>query len=609
MPRPLRSAAALVLCAGALALLGCTKGGAPAAGEASKGGDPAPQDAAAERDASATATAPTSAPKPDAEAEIEADAEAPASDPQPPPAATLERSAAALAIKATVDRDPGFRLEPLTKMHALAAAPQAPSFGAPLRDPGAAYDDDLLTAATCAPQAEEPCAIGLALADDAEVTMLRLFLAAGPDYRDYTGAPRPKKIAIHTDAGKVELDYPDGAAHRFVIFAAPVRTKGLSVEVLEVYKGRGAGDLHFAEVEVYGTRGAARPPLELDPRHAFVYFETQPWKDKGGGAHTVKMTWLETFGYGGIGVPGPRRRWLRGMAAFGRAEDRFVLVEKGLSSTCDAPEVGYLLIDKTTRVIYPLGPMAGGAAAIHRHSGGLGFFMVPAGIAGDAGPSEALKGARSIVFDPATQSFDRRRGGARASLADQLRDGGFDEAAPRPGGVDLDAYVGDPKSHCEALDAATLADAVATSEVLSAEHPGAWWSCGIGDGHRVILGRDAACGEAVSVMIKTPEGELRRRAEFPAGAGPRRVAVERDPAFPGVLVEVGKESGAASDLVPVNIDHIDEPILRDASLGVRPPDACGPCLLTYAGAAAVADDPGADDGDDDDLAQPPADAP
>ncbi|MCA9658861.1 MAG: hypothetical protein KC486_11005, partial [Myxococcales bacterium] len=536
----------------------------------------------------------------------------------PAPPVELHRSAAPLAIKTKTDRDPGFRLDPLIAMHALAAAPQAPGFGAPLRDPTLAYDDDLLTAATCTPNEgdQSTCALGLALPADAEVTMLRLFLAAGPDYRDYIGAPRPKRIAVHTDAGKVELDYPDSAAHHFVIFAEPVATKGLSVEVLEVYKGRSGGDLHFGEVEVYGTAGAARAPLGLDPRHAFVYFETQPWKDKGGGEHTVKMTWLETLGYEGVGVPGPRRRWLRGIAAFGRAEDRFVLVERGLSSTCDAPEVGYLLIDRTTRMIYPLGPMAGGGATIHRHSGGLGYLMVPAGIPADAGPSDALKGVRSIVFDPEAGSFDRRRGKAKLALAEQLRDGGFDDAYRRPGGVDLDTYVRDPESHCAALDDAGVAAALDNSEVFNAENPGEWWACSIGDGHRVVLGRDEACGEAASVMVRTPEGELRRRAEFPAGAGPRRIAVETDPSFPGVLVEVGKESGAASDVVPVNIDHLDEAILRDASLAARPPAACGACLLDYGAPTEptpATDDDNDDDDDDDDPATDdvaaPTDAP
>lgn len=500
--------------------------------------------------------------------------------------AALKRSEARMTIKVSVESDPGFRLEPLVQMHALAVTPGRPGFAAPLQNVARVQDDDLLTAATCThgQVAAEACALGLALPPDAAVTMLRLFLAAGPDYRDYVGAPRPKRLAIHTDVGRIELDYPDGANDRYVVFAEPVATAGLSVEVLDVYPGQKGAELHFAEVEVYGTRGAARPPLEVRRDEAFVYFETEPWKDKGGGHHTVRMTWLELLGYEGVvDHPSPRRRWIRGIAAYGDEADRFVLVERGLSSTCDAPEVGYLLVDKETRMIYPLGSLAGGGAAIYRHSGGLGFLAAPPGA-----DEAAVAGMRSIVFDPAARKFERRRAKKTWTFADHLREWGFDERARRPGGRDLDAHVADPASHCEVLAGEGLAAALASSEVFSEEAPGEWWSCGIGDGHQALLGRDRACGEALSILMKTPEGELIRRAEFAPGAGPRRVAIEADPAFPGLLVEVGKKQGGASDLVPVNIDYRDETILRDASLAVRPPAECGACVLDYEAASSPA---------------------
>lgn len=408
--------------------------------------------------------------------------------------------------------------------------------------------------------------------------MLRLFLAAGPAYRDYTGAPRPKRLAIHTDRGRAEVDYPDGATDRYILFAEPVATRGLSIEVLDVYPGK-KGELHFSEVEVYGPRGAARPPLEVDPGQAFVYFETEQWKDKGGGHHTIKMTWLELPQHEGSPDHPPPRRWIRGLAAYGDKGDRFTLVERGLSSSCDVPEVGYLLIDKETRMIYPLGALAGGGAAIYRHREGLGFLAAPPGDGEDA-----VAGIRTIVFDPATGNFDRRRGKKTWTLDDHLREWGFDEHTRRPGGRDLDAFVADANSRCETLAGDDLAAALAASKVFSDEAPGEWWSCGLGDGFLAFLGRDRSCGEAVSLLMKTPAGELVRRAEFPAGSGPRRVAVESRPGSSGLLVEVGKEQGAASDVVPLSVGRHEEPILRDSSLGVRPPAACGACLLEYAGA-------------------------
>ncbi len=581
MLRRARLATLAALCSALLGPSACAKGEPSPAPQASptplQADDPAPVSgppaAASEARAAADPTVPA---VPGTGAGAVADASMAAV------VAALARSEAKMTIKASIANESGFRLEPLTGMHALAVTPGRPGFAAPLSDAARAQDDDFLTAATCAhgQAGGQPCALGLALPQGAEVTMLRLFLAAGPDYRDYVGAPRPKRLAIHTDAGRTEVDYPDGATDRYIIFAEPVTTAGLSLEILDVYPGRKSAEIHFAEIEVYGTKGDARPPLDGRLDEAFVYFETHPWKHTGGGHHTVMMTWLERLGYKGVvDRPGPRRRWIRGMAAYGDDKDRLVLIERGLSSSCDAPEVGYLMIDKQTRMVYPLGTLAGGGAAIHRHSGGLGFLAAPPGD-GEA----AVAGIRSIVFDPESRSFTRRRGKKTWTLADHLREWSFDERARRPGGRDLDTFVADPESHCEVLADEGLAAALASSEVFSEETPGQWWSCGIGDGHRALLGRDRACGEAVSILLKTPEGQLIRRAEFAAGAGARRVAIEAKPAFPGLLVEVGKEAGAASDVVPVNIDYYEETILRDASLAVRPPAECGACLLEYAAA-------------------------
>jgi len=499
-------------------------------------------------------------------------------------ATLLTRSETPLAVKVSVERNPGFRLEPLTAMYALAGAAVRPSYALPFADapPGAAsaaYDGDLSTAAICTQGQEDDrrCAIGLSLPSDSKVTMLRVFFAAGPDYRDYTGAARPKKIAVHTDAGRVELDYPDGAVHRYIVFDEPVATAGLSVEVLDVTPGRNKGtELHFAEIEAYGVEGAHREAATLEPRQTFVYFETQPWKDKGAGEHTVKMTWLEHLAYKGVDTPSVRSRWIRGVAAYGDDSDRLMLIEKGLSSTCEAPEVSYVLIDKETRMIYPLGELAGGGATIYRRRDGLGFVAIPGGDNDEA----RVSGMRSITFDPASSSFDRRRGKKKWTVADHLREWDLVEAR-RPGGVELETYVADPTSHCSVASGESRAPARELSEVFSTEEPGEWWECNVGDGHHMLIGRDSACGEAVSIILRTSEGEHHLRADFPAGAGPRRLAVEPNPRFPGVIVEVGKESGAASDLVPVNIDLIDEAILRDASLAVRPPAACGACLLDY----------------------------
>ena len=70
-------------------------------------------------------------------------------------------------------------------------------------------------------------------------------------------------------------------------------------------------------------------------------------------------------------------------------------------------------------------------------------------------------------------------------------------------------------------------------------------------------------------------------AEYKEGNGPRRLSVVKSLSFPGAVIEVGKDSGASSDLVPVNIDYHAEEIIRGASLSVRPPAECGACLMHY----------------------------
>lgn len=566
-------------------LLGCTK---------SDPSSPAPAPAAGPESAGEPSSSPTLEAGPSGDSPVAESAgaaagevpDAPSGEASGAPAGevldTFVRSEAPLAIKAKVSRDPGFRLASLEGMRAVGARPGGPGYAATLTDPLKAYDDDLLTAATCTHEKDggEACGLGLGLGSDAAVTMLRLFMAAGPDYRDYTAAPRPKRIAIHTDAGSVELDYPDGATHRYVIFAAPVETSAISVEVLDVYPGRKSSTVHFAEVEVYGVKGPSREPLELRTDEVFVYYETEPWKDKGGGEYTVRMTWLEQLGYAGVDLPGPRRRWIRGIAAYGDNDDRFVLVERALSATCEAPEVGYVMIDKETRMIYPLGALAGAGSSLYRHREGVGFFSTPAG-------DGAIGDSRAAIFDRTEGVFDRRRGKKTWTLAEHLSEWNFGDVPLHRGGAALDDFVADPKSHCEVVSGDDLTPILEVSEVFTAEAPGEWWSCGVGDGHRALLGRDRACGEAVSVLLRTADGTILRRAEFPAGFGPRRLAVSKETVFPGLMVEVGKEEGGASDLVPVNIDYYDEMILRDASLAVRPPPECGPCSLEFGKSAEV----------------------
>src|SRR5690606_6763363 len=109
---------------------------------------------------------------------------------------------AALPGKTKVEGNLGFRLEDVAGLYAIEGAAVTAEWSAPgSGDPSLVRDDDLLTAWTCTPTPDATCAVGLSLAAEAEITALRFFATAGPDWRDHRAHPRPKKIRVHTDKG------------------------------------------------------------------------------------------------------------------------------------------------------------------------------------------------------------------------------------------------------------------------------------------------------------------------------------------------------------------------------------------------------------------------
>ncbi|MGB1013825.1 MAG: hypothetical protein ACPG4T_06815 [Nannocystaceae bacterium] len=439
-----------------------------------------------------------------------------------PASPRLERTTTETPVTAKVVKNPGFKLEPLLKLYALAATPAQTAYGAPVDDATKSRDDDLNSAATCTPSADKPCALGLRFPEPAKISMIRAFFAGGPNYRDYKGSPRPKEIVVHTDAGKTTLTLKDGATHKYIKFETPVETQTLSIEVAAVHKGGKTQTLRFAELEVYGTEGEARAPIELFPARSFTYFETAPWKDRGDGTSTVKMTWTASFGYTGVGTPAGTQRLQRGGALFGKHGDRFMLVEKLLASTCDAPDVSYVLIDQTTRMIFPLGKLAEGGATIHRHTGGMGFMAVPR--AQDGAVDTA--GIRMIAFDPENKSFTRKRGKQAWTVAEHTREWSFDQAPLPRGGPSLDAWVRSQGNLCSTPDATTLESVYGKTKLFSSEDPGTWVSCNVGDGHHMMIGRDAVCGEKVAILLEPPGEEASVLAEY-IQRGQRPAAPER----------------------------------------------------------------------------------
>ena len=123
-----------------------------------------------------------------------------------------------------------------------------------------AQDDDLDTAWRCDFGGAQPCVLGVALPESAKVEVIRLYVAAGPKWRDHKGHPRVAKVRVHTDAGYADAEIDDGANHAYVKFSAPIQTQSLAIEVLGVHDGDKDKQVHIAEAEIYGTEGVILNP-------------------------------------------------------------------------------------------------------------------------------------------------------------------------------------------------------------------------------------------------------------------------------------------------------------------------------------------------------------
>ncbi|MCA9698374.1 MAG: hypothetical protein KC431_12670, partial [Myxococcales bacterium] len=240
-------------------------------------------------------------------------------------------------------------------------------------------DDDLDSAWQCAfaEKSERPCVIGLALPEKAKIEVLRLYTAAGPRYRDYTAHPRVAKVRVHTDAGFVEAELADGANHGYVRFDAPIETQSLAIEVLSVHAGKKDSLVHIAEIELYGTDGTPRAPMELDPALAWAAWETDTWS--GEGDYTIRQVFIDyvpsNAGLADAEIGPKRKRLTRATAVFGRGEDAFLLFERLHGSNCEEHEGSYLLFDRRNRMFYPLADLGGAGAQVFRHQEGRGFAV------------------------------------------------------------------------------------------------------------------------------------------------------------------------------------------------------------------------------------------
>ncbi len=490
-----------------------------------------------------------------------------AGDPAPtddvPAGPELQRAETPLSVGAKAAKHLGYDVKYHVGLYALAGrVTAAPWSAAGSSAPELARDDDLRTGWKCTPTPESPCALGLSSAAPLRVKAVRLFTAHGPDYRDYTGGARIAKVRVHTDAGHADVALDGAPHHEMIVFAEPVQTHTLTVEVLESTPGKRGAEIVIAELDAIGPEGPARPPLDLDPSRSFVTYETDPWKSRGAGDHIARMVFVEV-----LSDDGKPMRIARGSALLGRKGDRFLLLERLSTAKCDPSpwaqtEGSWWLLDQHTRMLLPLGTMGGVPATVRVHPEGLGFAfqhrtgLPHAVVLEDGGPK---------IHHPKKKATD-----ATALLAAW----GFVEAPVlRRGGwrlPELPTTCSAATDHADALAAALGREA----KPARAED---FFVCRIGDTTAAIIGSRGTCGSDWSLVAAssdlTSDKRNRRHAKKEADARGIRVA----PIEGGLLVELSKNEGKSANLYLVTEGPTLVELAKGAGLAVHAPGVCDAC--------------------------------
>jgi hypothetical protein len=504
----------------------------------------------------------------------------PVAEPEPddPRAAALSiaRATSPATITASGSKSLGFNLDKISHLFALAATAKVPAWGASTDgagDAGAAKlarDDDLDSAWRCEFGGAKPCVLGLALPEPAKVEALRVHVAAGPGFREYLAHPRIAKVRVHTAAGYLDAELADGANHAYVRFDAPIETQQLALEVLDVYPGKADARVQVAEIEIYGTDGVPRQPIELDPSYAWLSWETTTWAASAAG-HTIRQVFVNFAQPGLDGEPPSSKRWFRASAVFGRGDDDYLLFERLHGTDCVATRGSYVLFDKRNRMFYPLGDLGGAAAEVYRHANGRGFAV--------GWIADGLFTIKGVVEEAGELTWKRPPAQAPADLVSAralLQEWGFEQtplARAQPQAAGLSGAIAGCRS-ANTVELELLAR-VAKLERGAIADPSAWLACSVGPD---TLFATAACGQrqparAYQMAAGALVGSLVSDGPDTRGLRLRRVGDR-------LLVELSRLDGDSSSLVwaePGQLVELGGGARAGAGLFVRPPAGCMTC--------------------------------
>lgn len=424
-------------------------------------------------------------PPADPDADVPPPAIATLADAEPVP---VERAPGKHPFLAKGSNNMGFRLDGLSELHALAGVVTVPAWAEPSPDdPALVRDDDLATAWTCTPGKEHRCALGLSFRGTANVSAVRLFAANGPGLKAGQGA-RPKRLRLHTESGYLDVNLPDQRDFVYAILGGPIDTHTLGLEVLET-RPEGA-PIRIAELEVYG-RGPTREPLELDPATAFVAYEDAPWVRRGEG-YEARESWVKT-----IAADGSIRTLAPGSALRGYVGDRLVLLERLVDASCREGRGTFFLLDRTTRMVAPLGELAGVGADLFRRPDGLGLGLGYTDAYTTTLHGIALEAGRYVRKHTPVREDKRTN--------DTFGEWGLDAAVVRRGGASL----GDAPIGCRTATEDMLAEleAALARKKPSARVPAQWQVCELGQA-RLLASDRGGCGDGWELHLLARDGKL-----------------------------------------------------------------------------------------------------
>jgi len=478
----------------------------------------------------------------------------------------LERADKVLPLPGRGADNLGFRIDQLAGVYALAGAIEVPPWSAPSEGtPRVLRDDDLDTAWTCTPSGEDRCAIGMHFPSVAKVHSLRLFGAA----LEHETFPRPKRIRIHTEAGFTDVLLADANAPQFAIFAQPVETRNIVIELLEIFPGRGKEPtIHIADLEVFGVAGVAREPLTIDPAATVSLSAGSPWRKPGRSSvdrTEMFLHWVDT--------KGNLHRFMEGSALRGKAGDRLMLVERmSGQSDCDAPRGTFFMLDTKTRVTAPLGDLDGVGGDTFRAADGQGIAV-------------GFKGKLDTKLNGLFAEDGKYRRRQTPFRADQRTEDYFAEWK-----LDPTLVRREPPPLSETIERCTPGTEAALAELRAAkeaspsktkkkkprrrrgkeevERPAAWQVCELGDGARAFVTDHGPCGSHWEMTVVDAAGAVVASETDKGERSFLRVARQGDV----LLVQVGNGTDLTS-IWRVAADAVTQ-LAESGTFALQPPAVC-----------------------------------